>query len=592
MRLITVWPEAIHGHDPSELKYRFAWTYPIVISSHDPDILYVTGNHVFKSENEGESWEAISPDLSRRDPDKLKASGGPITLDTSGAEVYGTVFAFAESPHQAGVLWAGTDDGLVHISRDEGSTWQEITPPELPEWSLVSMIEISPHAQGTAYVAATRYKLDDFRPFLFKTADYGSTWTSISGDFPPNEITRVVREDPAQPGLLFVGTETGLYVSANDGATWSRFQSNLPVAPVYDLVIKESDLVIATHGRSFWILDDFTPLRRYAAGGDGREISLVQPRTTVRHWEGWSVGAFRGPGKNYMLGLGSTVTFSEEKDEHGEVTRRVWDGGENPPNGVIIYYSLPQELTAPVELTLLDAGGGEIRSYRQRTEDTPGDERTLQVHPGLNRFVWDMRYPNAEKVPGDLPTEKIDIGPRAAPGRYQVRLTAGDVQQVQEFELIVDPRVTVTQQDLDAQFALWAQLRDKIDELHRAINRLRDIRAQVLGWGDRAQDEEIGHATTAIVEKLNAIEGELIQTGAMTASDRLRLKAKLNVKLITLVSVVAAADAGPTQQTYDVFAHLSRQADEQLARLSGLIGDDIAAFSQLVAEKGIPAVRV
>ncbi|MEZ4715916.1 MAG: glycosyl hydrolase [Caldilineaceae bacterium] len=348
VRLITVYPEVYLGRDPSDLKYRFAWTYPIVISPHDPDTLYVTGNHVFKSTNEGDSWEVISPDLSRQDPAKLKASGGDITLDTSGAEMYGTVFAFAESPHTAGVFWAGTDDGLLHISRDGGATWTDITPPELPEWALISMIEPSTHAPGTAYVAATRYKLDDYQPYLFKTTDFGQSWTSLNTTFPQDEITRAVREDPTVAGLLYVGTETGLFFSLDDGRAWQRFAGNLPVAPIYDLVVKDAALVIGTHGRSFWVLDDVTPLRRLAADGVPAGAYLFAPAQTVRLWEGWSVSAFRGPGKNYMLGLGNTVTFSEEKDEHGEVQRRVWDGGVNPPNGVIVYYTLPAEPDGPV----------------------------------------------------------------------------------------------------------------------------------------------------------------------------------------------------------------------------------------------------
>lgn len=592
VRLITVYPEVPLGRDPSDLKYRFAWTYPIVISPHDPDTLFVTGNHVFKSTNEGESWTIISPDLSRQDPEKLKASGGAITLDTSGAEIYGTVFAFAESPHTAGVFWAGTDDGLVHISHDAGDTWTAITPPDLPEWTLISMIEPSPHAEGVAYVAATRYKLDDYRPFIYKTTDFGQTWTSLSASFPQDEISRVVREDPTVPGLLYVGSETGLFFSLDDGASWQRFSGNFPVVPVYDLVVKGSDLVIGTHGRSFWILDDVTPLRQAATGAMGDGAHLIAPRTTTRLWEGWSVGAFRGPGKNYMLGLGNTVTFSESKDEHGEVQRRVWDGGVNPPNGVIIYYTLPAEFDGPVSLTILEEDGTEIRSYGQRTPETPADTRTIATQPGLNRFIWDMRYSNATVVPGDLPTEKTDVGPRAAPGTYQVRLTVGEQSETATFAIVPDPRIRAEQVDLDAQFALWTQVRDKITETHAAINKLRDLRAQAKTWADRSDVHEVKTAATALVDTLNGIEEQLIQTGSMTAGDRLRLPARLNGMLINLVSVISAADAKPTQQTYDAFADLSAQVDVQLAALQQALDTDVAALSDLLKRNETPYIKL
>ncbi|MCB0089151.1 MAG: glycosyl hydrolase, partial [Caldilineaceae bacterium] len=321
IRLVTVWPEAYFGMGAKDHKYRFAWTYPIMFSPHDANVLYVGGNHVFRTTDEGASWEMVSPDLSRNDESKLQPAGGELTLDTSGAETYATVFALAESPLEQGVLWAGTDDGLVHISRNNGGDWQEITPAALPEWALVSMIEASPHNGGTAYLAATRYKLDDYQPYLFRTDDYGASWTQL-GNFPSDEITRCVRVDPKQPGLIFVGTETGVFFSPDNGENWQRLQNNLPVAPVYDLVIKEDDLVIGTHGRAFWILDDITPLREMAAQSlSTDQAHLCVPRTTYRQWLGWSVGAFRGPGKNYMMSLGMAMTFTEEKNEYGEQVR-------------------------------------------------------------------------------------------------------------------------------------------------------------------------------------------------------------------------------------------------------------------------------
>ncbi|MBV7333293.1 glycosyl hydrolase [Chloroflexi bacterium TSY] len=346
IRLITTWPEVYYGYGSKDMKYRFAWTYPIVFSPHDSNVLYTGGNHVFRTSDEGSSWEVVSPDLSRNDEEKLQPSGGPITLDTSGAETYGTVYAFAESFHEQGVLWAGTDDGWVHLSRDGGESWQNVTPPDLPEWALISMIEASHHNAATVFMAATCYKSDDnYDPYLYVTHDYGQNWTRLDS-FPKGEITRCVREDPKQTGLLYVGTETGIFVSFNNGAEWQRLQNNLPIVPVYALVIKDDDLVVGTHGRSFWILDDVTPLRSIAADAFKRNSEvgayLCAPKATTRHWLGWVVNMFRGPGKNYMMSLGASLTFTEEKNEYGERIRDMLDAGENPPAGVIVYYALPR----------------------------------------------------------------------------------------------------------------------------------------------------------------------------------------------------------------------------------------------------------
>ncbi len=598
IQLVTVWPEAYHGHDPADLKYRFAWTYPIVFSPHDVNVLYATGNHVFRTTDEGKSWAVISPDLTRHNPETLKASGGPLTLDTSGAEHYGTVFAFAESPLEQGVLWAGSDDGLIHISRDGGIAWSDVTPAELPDDALISMIEPSWHAAGTAYVAAMRYKFDDYRPYLFRTTDYGQSWQGIAQALPEDEVTRVIREDTLQPGLLYVGTETGLYISLDDGERWLRWQGNLPVVPVYDMKIKECDLVIATHGRSFWIMDDLSPLREYAAGLDLDRPQLLPPQLTVRHWNNFFVGVFGpAPGKNYMLHLGAgQVTYTESADEYGERQRTVLDGGQNPPNGVIIYYSLP---AAPgedeqVSLTINDADGNVIRTYGPKTAASEAGERTMPAQAGLNRFVWDLRYPDAPTVAGDLTIAEAKTGPRAAPGIYQAELRIGDLVQTQSFELKVDPRLDVNQEDLDAQFALWQEISDKVGAVHTGVTRLQAAREQVREWIARAAKTEGGNAVVeagnALVAQLDALEAELIQTEARTAGDRLRLKAKINQKLISLISVVAAADARPPRQAYDVFADLSSQADEKLAELDRLLGTELQAFVALLQNDKIPPI--
>lgn len=598
IRLVTVWPEIYTGWGAESMKYRFPWTFPITFSPHDPGVLYTCGNHVFRTTDEGSSWEVISPDLTRNDPSKLGPSGGEITLDTSGAEHYCTIAAFIESSHEPGVFWAGSDDGLVHLSRDGGAHWQNVTPPGLPAWSFITAIEQSPHAPGTVYLSATRYKVEDYSPYLFKTTDYGATWVQIDGSLPTyqgrSQITRVIREDAVRPGLLFVGSETGLYFSLDDGANWQRMIANLPIAPIYDLKIKDGDLVVATHGRAFWILDDITPLRDASAKIIPPDPAILfTPRPTIRYNLNWGVSPARGAGKNYMMGLGSAFTFIEEKGEHNEQQRKMLDAGENPPAGVIIYYWLESIPSSPLTLTITDSAGNEVKRFTSKHADAPKDEVTLPAKAGLNRFVWDMRYPDAVKVPGDLTTEKAATGPRVAPGAYQVVLTVGETSQQAPFEIRIDPSLQVSQADLDAQFALWQQITDKISETHAGINKVRKIRRQLDGWIERAaENQQIVDAARAIHEKLSTIERELIQTEAKTGNDRLRMPSRLNTKLINLIGIVAAADARPPQQAYAVLSHLGSQVDEQLALLDGIIGDDLTAFNDLVLSAHLTPVNV
>ncbi|MGH2598534.1 MAG: WD40/YVTN/BNR-like repeat-containing protein, partial [Dehalococcoidia bacterium] len=450
-QIITVWPEVTSGLGAGAAKYRFQWTYPILISPHDPNTLYVTGNQVFRTRDEGINWEPISPDLTRNDESKLGPSGGPITKDTTGAEHYCTIFAFTESRHQQGLFWAGSDDGLIHISKDGGQSWQNVTPPDLPEWTTINVIEVSPHDPATAYVAGWRYKLHDNTPYLWKTTDYGQSWQRITSGIPSHDFTRVIREDPVRRGLLYAGTETGLYVSFDDGAQWQRFQSNLPVVPVYDLTVKGDDLVAATHGRSFWVLDDLTPLRQIADEIAEKEAHLFAPRVTHRLRPLPGAGRPGAPGqKNYALGLGGVATFIEQKKPDGDVERIFIDAGTNPPNGVIVNYYLKERPAGEVKLEFFDRDGNLVKTFTSKADEVEqpaadevepgveGEEGSEAEEPaataaetdkraskeaGLNRFVWNMRYPDAEKVEGDATTEQSVAGPAAAPGDYRVRLT-------------------------------------------------------------------------------------------------------------------------------------------------------------------------
>ena len=594
VRIITVWPELYSGWGARDMKYRFQWTYPIMFSPHDPQTLYVTGNVVFRSTDLGSSWQPISPDLTRHDPATLEPSGGPITKDTSGAEIYATIFAFVESPHERGVFWAGSDDGLVHLSRDGGTTWTSVTPPDLLEWTLISMIEVSSHDPATAYIAATRYKLDDTRPMLYRTTDYGQTWSLITQGLPQDDYTRVVREDPDQPGLLYCGTETGVYVSFNQGESWQPLRANLPVVPVYDLVIKEGNLIAATHGRAFWILDDLTQLHQVNPALTGESFHLLQPRDTLR---------IRSPfrdrkpaeGKSYRAGLGADVTYSEALGGHGEVVRKMWDAGENPPDGVMVHYYL-KEAPEEVSIAMLDEAGDTIRTFSsmepEAGEDNP--EPRAPAKPGMNRLVWNMRYPEARKVPEDKTTEDSLVGPLAPPGTYQVRLQVGEDFQTQTFGILKDPRVSAPQEDLDAQFQFLVRIRDKVSETHDGINQLRRVRQQVDQWVSRAQGqpsvEAVEEEAEAVKEKLKEIEDQLIQSAYRGARDRLHMPVRLNRKLAELAAVVGSADFAPPQQVYEVFDHLSGQIDEQLGALQQVLDDDVARFANLVQDLEIPVI--
>ena len=617
-RNIAVWPELATGWGAKDQKYRFQWTFPILISPHDPNVLYATGNHIFRSTDEGSSWEIISPDLTRNDVAKLEASGGPPTKDNTGAEFYGTIFAFAESPLERGLLWAGSDDGLMHISQDGGKTWRNVTPAELPEWALINIIEPSPHDPATAYVAATRYKWDDFQPYLYKTNDYGATWTKITTGIAENDFTRVIREDPVRRGLLYAGTEAGVHISFDDGEHWQSLRLNLPAVPIHDLLIKDTDLVAATHGRSFWILDEVTPLRYISEQVQNTPASLFKPRPTVRFMTSWGFSRPSAPGIFYRNTGDTMITGRRVLKPGGKTVDRNLTAGNNPPDGVIVYYYLKQKLEGEVKLTFLDAQGEQIKSFTSeqaqdetpKTEDAPDptdeadptdeEEEREKKDPrvpkeiGTNRFVWNMRYPDPKKVDGYVASEAVMAGPAAAPGTYYVQLTVGDQTYVEAFEIHKDPRVSASQEDLDAQFALLLKIRDKLSETHDAINTLRNIRQQVEDWERRTREREahetVSKAARSLKEELALIEDELIQSKAKTRQDTMNFPVKLNGKLAWLAGVVASAQAAPTRQEYELFEDLVRRIDTQLQGLQEIIDADVTAFNALMRESDMPAV--
>ena len=578
-------------------KYRFPWKFPIVFSPHDPNTLYVAGNVLFKTTDDGTTWEAISPDLTRNDRTKQEVSGGPITMEGV-AEVYCTIYAFAESPHERGVFWAGSDDGLVHVSRDGGRTWHNVTPSDLPEWTMVHSIEVSPHDPGTAYVAATRYKLDDNRPFLFKTSDYGASWQKITHGIPDDDFTRVVREDPTRRGLLYAGTETGVYLSRDDGESWQSLRSTgsvqpLPVVPVHDLAVKDNDLVAATHGRSFWVLDDLTPLHQIDTDTLKANAHLFRPRPAYRLLPQADNPRKVGPGKNYNVGiLGLPGAFHEKPTSDGETTRAFLDAGKNPADGVVMIYYLQEGPKAEITLTLQDSNDEVIKTF---SSDAEGGLR-LRAKKGMNRFVWDMRYPAAREAEGEEKRTGPDVtsvlGPLAPPGRYGVELGLDGDALVEHFEILKDPRSSASQQDLEEQFAFLIRIRDRLSEVNDIISRIRNVRGQVEGWersvGDGADRAALSDQARSVREKLSAIENEL--TLADPPRSPRGSPSRADNKLAHLAGEVAGADWVPTRNSYAVFEDLSAHVDTQLQELQRTIDTELTKFLKLLRELRVPTI--
>ncbi len=578
---ITPWPNNPMGSGAADLKYRFQWTAPIVISPHDPNVLYHAAQVLFKSTNGGMSWTVISPDLTRNDKSKQAPSGGPITKDNTSVEYYDTIFSVAESPVQKDLIWTGSDDGLVHLTRDGGKSWTNVTPKQMPEWSRVSLIEASLPDAATAYLAIDPHELDDLRPYVYKTNDSGKTWTKITNGIPENAFVHAVREDPKRRGLLYAGTERGVLVSFDDGDHWQSLQLNLPTTPIRDLVVKDDDLVVATHGRSFWILDDITPLRQLNQQLASEPLYLYKPRLTYRTHAGRGFGP-RGP------------------------------VGENPPGGAIIYYSLK---SAPpdkgkdkqeVRLEILDSQGKLVRKFsseppKQEAPEPPSEfpegprpPERLPVEAGMNRFAWDLRYEAASKVPGAVFWGGRPEGPRALPGIYQVKLTAEGKTLTVPLEVKLDPRVSTSQADLEKQFNLAIQIRDRVTQAHDAANQIRDLRSQLKELkkrlGENGSAKPIISAADEIDKKMTPVEEHLMQVKSKSSEDPLNYPIMLDDKLSALGNVVESADTAPTQQSYEVFQLLSHQLDAQLSKWNDVRSKDLVALNELARKENIQAI--
>jgi len=571
---ITVWPEDAAGHGVGDMKYRLGWTQPIEISPHDPNVIYTTGERVFKTTDEGKSWTAISPDLTRNDKNKQVSSGGPLTKDNTSVEYYDTVFAIAESPVQKDLIWAGTDDGLIHLTRDGGKNWTNVTPKGIPDWSLVSIIEASPHDAGTAYAAVDTHKLDDLRPYIFKTTDFGKSWTKITNGIPDGAYTHAVREDPVRKNLLYAGTETGLYVSFDGGANWQSLQLNLPNTPIHDLIIKNDDLVVATHGRAFWILDDLTPLRASTAQAT-TEAVLYKPRLTYR---------FRWP------------DFFERRQPVGE----------NPPSGAIVYYYLPSAPKGVVALEFMDSTGKVVRRYSNEEkkeaetppewpDQTPPDEK-VPTDVGVNRFAWDLRTAGAAPLAGEPGAEFRNRGPMVPPGNYQVRLTVDGKSFTAPLELKLDPRVKASNEDVEKQSELGRKIVAEVSEIHDAVGTMRDIRSQTHALdrrlGDDARYASLVAAAKDFDKKSFDIESQLLQVNSKSSESNLNYPVLIDERLHSLLFSVESADARPTKQQYEVYDTLEKEAQPLLAQYHELMSKDLPALNEMVNKQNIPALYV
>jgi photosystem II stability/assembly factor-like uncharacterized protein len=569
----SVWPLDNSGHGASDLKHRFQWVSPLLVSSHDPDTIYTAGEEVFKSTDQGHSWTAISEDLTRNDKSKQKPSGGPIQNDITSIEYYDVVFALAESPLKKGMLWAGTDDGLLHVTTDDGATWLRVTP-NMPEWSQISLIDPSHFDAAIAYVAVDRHRLDDFKPYIFKTNDTGRNWTAITNGIPEGAYVRAVREDPKRRGLLYAGTELGVYVSFDDGGHWQSLQMNLPTSPVRDLVVKDDDLVVATHGRSFWVLDDLTPLRQVSEQIAQAEMTLYQPQTAVR------------------------LHYPEEVDIHQAA-------GKNPSPGAIIDYYFKDAPKGEVTIEILDAQGTTVRhlSSKENEKETQPPEwpdqvetpRTIPAKAGMNRFAWDLRYDDPVQTSGAFYYGSGPRGPLALPGEYQVRLTTNGKSQTVPLELAIDPRIKGSETALRKSFELSVRVTQRFSQLHQSINEIRDTKSQIAAFhkrfGNNPGLQSALAAADEMEKKMSEIEGKLIQVKMKSTEGNLVYPNQLNEEFYTFSKVIEA-DAAPTEPQEEVFKMLDGRLEEQLKAWSQIKSEEVPKVNQMIKQADIPALSV
>ncbi|MDE2448686.1 MAG: glycosyl hydrolase [Gammaproteobacteria bacterium] len=592
---INPWARQVMGWAPKDLEHRSQWTEPLAFSPHDPNVLYNADEVLFESTDLGQSWRVISPDLTRNDKSKQLSSGGPLTKDNTDIETYDTIFSVVESPVQQGLIWAGTDDGLIRLTTDGGVHWRNVTPKEMPAWGTVDMVEADPHEAGTAYIAVDCHRLDDFRPHAFRTDDFGKTWVSITRGIPDGSYVHAVRVDPARAGLLYAATETGIFVSFDDGARWQPLQLNLPRVPVHDLVVHDGDLAVASHGRSFWVLDDLSPIRQWSDSTRNEDFHLFTPRTTRR------------------------MLYSGFGDMTGTST------GANPPAGVVVDYYLASG-TAPtsedkgkggaadgksskrVKIEFLDAGGQVIRTfpdpYQPKKEKGADDDFrgpkpvVLTANAGLNRFVWDMRYAGSPAIPKTAMWAASLQGPVALPGHYQVRVTVDGKSETQPFEITPDPRLHVTQAELQRQFDLGMAIRGELRQVQDALLQIRALHARLASIRDAVAADKIPRgsrilrAANDLERKTTAVEDKMIQRKSVASEDPLNFPIRLNNMIASLNALVERGSSAPTQADMKDFDQLQAMAAEDLRQWDRAKGSDLAALNALLAKSGQPAITL
>ena len=545
VRSVSVWPDNPMGHGAEDLKYRFQWNFPIFFSPHDPKKLYTASNHLHVTTNEGESWKEISPDLTRNDKSKQKSSGGPITQDNTSVEYYSTIFAAAESPVKAGVLWTGSDDGLLHVSKDGGENWENVTPKGMPEWMMINSIEPSVFDAGTAYVAGTRYKLGDFAPYLYKTSDYGKSWKKITNGIASEHFTRVLREDPEQKGLLYAGTETGMYISFDDGANWKPFQLNLPIVPITDLKVKQNNLIVATQGRSIWILDDLSLLHQLKNAEKEKNI-LFKPKD-----------AYRMDGRS----------------------RKSKTSGTNHPAGVVTYFYLQNAKDKEVSISYLNAENDTIKSF-----STTDDKNKLEVSDGANMHTWDMRGKGAERLDGMILWWASTEAPQAVPGDYKVVLKIDNETYTEDFKILPDGNAETDAAGMQKQFDFISSVNETVDKAHKSIKKMRQVEAQLKDFQKQYKGNEkvkpLLEKAKTLSDQLSEIENALYQTKNKSNQDPLNFPIKLTNKLAHLNSLVGMDDFPPTTQDIQVKNELTAKINSELNKFDRLLNNEIKEFNK------------
>ena len=559
VRAINVWPDNPMGHGAEGMKYRFQWNFPIIFSKHNPKKLYTFSNQVHVTENEGQSWDIISPDLTRNDPNKLKSSGGPITQDNTSVEYYCTIFAAQESPVKEGLIWVGSDDGLVHLTKNAGKTWDNITPKKMPEWMMINSIEPSSFDEGTCYIAGTKYKTGDFKPYIYKTTDFGKTWKKITNGINEEHFTRVVREDPENKNILYSGTETGMYISLDAGQNWQSFQLNLPIVPITDLTIKNNSLVVATQGRSLWVLDDLTVIHQSYINSLDRKL--------LPHHDLHNVELFIPKSSYRMSGRSSS--------------RKSLTAGQNLENGVITYFNLFKYSEQDnVTLTYLNNNKDTIISLNNKASG----EKKLKIKKGSNKFTWDMYYDGASDFDGMVLWWASLNGPKAVPGDYFVEINVNGVVHQKPFKINIDPRSESSIKSMQEQFDFINSINKTMDKAHKSIKTIRSIKSQLLKFTSTYNLDDLSmlkEKATALSDDLSKIEKALYQTQNRSGQDPLNFPIRLTNKLGHLNSLVSMGDFSPTEQDIAVKEYLTDQINTNLEIFDKLMIEEVKSFNEL-----------